>query len=68
MEFVIVRYPTSRTVFIDGADAGATNERLRIEEGKHAFNLGNPRDYVPKWRRAAVTGTTSIQPLRWQSG
>jgi hypothetical protein len=63
MEFVIVTYPQDRALFIDGAEAGMTNTLLRIEAGTHTFNLGEPRDYVPKWRRKVVRDTTSIAPM-----
>jgi hypothetical protein len=63
MEIIIVLYPTRRTVFIDDEENGQTGDRLRVEEGTHTINLGDPRDYRPKWRRPMVTGTTSIQPM-----
>jgi hypothetical protein len=63
MEFIIVRYPIKRTVFIDDEEGGKTGDRLRVEEGTHTINLGDPRNYLPKWRRPIVTGTTSIQPM-----
>lgn len=63
MEYIIVTYPQTRTVFIDGEENGETGERLRVEEGKHTVNLGDPRDYKPKWRRPTVTGTTTVHPM-----
>ncbi len=48
MEYIIVRFPRKRTVYIDGDEEGngETNERLRVEEGTHTINLGDPRDYT----------------------
>jgi len=63
MEYVIVHYPRRRSVYIDGEESGVTGDRLRVEEGTHTINLGDPRDYTPKWRRPTVTGTTSIEPM-----
>jgi hypothetical protein len=63
MEYVIVRFPRTRTVCIDGEESGETDERLRVEEGTHTINLGQPRDYAPKWRRPTVTGTTPLRPM-----
>jgi PEGA domain len=63
MEYIIVRFVRKRTVFIDGKETGETGERLRVEEGTHTVNLGDPRDYTPKWRRPTVTDTTSIIPM-----
>ena len=63
MEYVTVTYPESRRVFVDGVETGNTNTTLRIQEGTHTFNLGEPRDYTPKWRRQVVSGTTSLSPM-----
>lgn len=62
-ELIIVVFPEDRDVFIDGEKNGRTNQTLRVEEGRHTINLGDPRDYDPKWRRPLVTGTTVIRPL-----
>ena len=63
MEYVTVTYPERRTVYIDGREAGLTNRTLRCNRGTHTFNLGDPRDYSPKWRRRKVSGTTPISPM-----
>jgi hypothetical protein len=63
VEYIVVQYPEARTVYIDGEENGATGERLRVEEGTHTINLGDPRDYTPKWRRPTVTGTTVVNPM-----
>ena len=63
MEFVTVTFSDERTVFIDGDEGGLTNRTLRVNEGTHTFNLGDPRNYQPKWRRPRVTGTTEINPM-----
>jgi len=47
MEYVVVSYPTTRKVRIDGQDAGFTNDTLMVETGNHLFDLGDPRDYQP---------------------
>lgn len=63
MEYIRVTYPESRTVYIDGEENGDTGAMLRVEEGRHTINLGDPRDYTPKWRRPVVTGTNSRDPM-----
>ena len=65
MEFIIVRFGggSARDVFVDGMQMGRTGEKLRVQKGRHVINLGDPRDYEPKWRRPDVSGTTSIRPL-----
>jgi len=42
MEYIIVKYASVRTVYIDGEDNGPTGERLRVEEGTHTINPGDP--------------------------
>jgi len=63
MEFIIVRFHDPRAVFVDGMPMGQTGEKLRVEEGIHTINLGDPRNYTPAWRRPQVEGTTSNAPL-----
>lgn len=63
MEYMIVRYPHERTVFIDDEENGKTAKILKVEEGTHTINLGEPRNYVPKWRRPIVTGTSKLKPM-----
>ena len=63
MEYITVRYPERRTVNIDGQPAGFTDRTLRVNRGTHTINMGDPRDYKPKWRRVKVEDTTSISPM-----
>ncbi len=62
MEYVIVRFPGSRAVFIDDEEGGVTNEILRLEEGTHTFRLGGAQDYKPESRTLQIKGTTSVKP------
>jgi len=63
MEHVIVRFPESRTVFVDSDEGGITNKKFRVNEGKHTFKLADPKDYRPNWRRPTVTETNPIKPM-----
>ena len=63
MEYVIVRYPDGRAVFVDGKRVGRTNRTLELETGHHRFTLGEPEDYTPGQREVAVTGTDPILPM-----
>ncbi|MGH7769828.1 MAG: hypothetical protein ACREQP_20460 [Candidatus Binatia bacterium] len=63
MEYVVISYPTTRKVRIDGQDAGFTNETLMVDIGNHIFDLGIPRDYRPQSVTQIVQSTTSIGPL-----
>jgi hypothetical protein len=62
MEFVIVRYPTRRTVLVDGEEAGFTNKILRMEEGTHTFELDGAGDYMPISQTLEIKGTNSVHP------
>jgi len=63
MEYVVISYPTTRKVRIDGQDAGLTNDTLMVETGNHIFDLGAPWDYEPGSVTKIVLGTNSIGPL-----
>jgi hypothetical protein len=63
MEFVVVRYPEARSVFMDDQSVGETARMLFVEEGHHVFDLGEPRDYEPPEVELLVTGTSAITPL-----
>jgi len=64
MEYVIVTYRTNRFVYIDGEKGGITNEKLRVSEGTHEFDLGNLENYRPESQEVAVQGTTVLKPLK----
>jgi hypothetical protein len=42
MEYVLISYPTTRNVRIDGQLAGKTNDTLMVERVHHMFDLGEP--------------------------
>jgi hypothetical protein len=63
MEYVVVRYPTRRLVYVDGEAGGYTNEVLRIDAGTHAFALGNRPNFRPASRTVTVRGTSVLEPL-----
>ena len=63
MEYVTVKYYRKRNVFMDGNSTGKTNGTLRVEEGTHKFDLGEPKNYSPSFCRIKVTNTTQIEPM-----
>lgn len=63
MEYVLVMFPTSRPVEIDGQPYGQTGDVLELRPGHHTFDLGNPPDYTPVFQNVLVAGTTPVQPL-----
>ncbi len=62
MEHLLVHFPVSRTVLIDGEESGTTNAIFRVEEGTHTIGLGDPQDYKPSSRTVNVRDTTPIKP------
>ncbi len=63
MEYVIVKYPQERDVFVDDQQVGKTHQTLEVETGHHTFSLGEPVDYTPPSQTVAVSGTNSIIPM-----
>jgi hypothetical protein len=64
MEWVMVRYPRVRDVFVGGRRWGETNRLLIVREGTQEFHLGDPVDYAPPKRRVKVTRTSAAAPMR----
>jgi len=63
VEFITVKFPSTRDVFIDGEKCGSTNKRLQVQTGRHTIDLGDPRNYEPSFRRPLVQGTNVIRPM-----
>jgi hypothetical protein len=63
MEYVVISYPTSRHVRIDGQLAGKTNDTLMVERGHHVFDLAEPADYKPQSVEKIVPRTTVVMPF-----
>lgn len=63
IQFVKVNYFRSRNVYVDGEKSGKTNKIIRVDEGTHEFDLGEPKNYSPPSYKKKVTGTTSIKPM-----
>ena len=62
-EFVIVTYPTRRSVTIDvHSNAGFTDDLLIVPTGLHTFALGGDQDYEPKPDRILIQRTTASDP------
>ena len=63
MEYVIVKYPTNRFVYIDDEQNGKTNENLRVEAGTHKFDLGRLENYTPESQEVSVSGSSVLEPM-----
>ena len=61
MGYVLVRYDRMRGVYVDGEWNGYTNDTLRVGNGIHDFDLGEPDNVSPSSWRKVVKATHSIQ-------
>jgi hypothetical protein len=64
MEHILVNFPVSRTVLIDGEESGMSNAILRVEEGTHTISMSGPQDYKPSSRTVSIKGTSPIKPRK----
>jgi hypothetical protein len=66
MEYLLVTFPRSRRVKVDGEFNGRTGELIEMEPGNHTISLGPPDNFVPSSRkiRVSANATTSLTP-RW---
>lgn len=62
-EFVKVKYPRRRNVFIDGVKNGYTNTLLRVSSRSMTFSLSDPLNYTPESITRVVKDTTVLKPL-----
>ncbi len=63
IQYVKVNYFRSRNVYVDGEKSGKTNKIIRVDEGTHEFDLGEPKNYSPTKYKKKVKGTTAIKPM-----
>lgn len=62
-QYLRVEYDRRRRVFIDGTHSGFTNKRLRVEEGPHQVDLGEPCNYEPAAWDIDIHGTSIGRPM-----
>lgn len=62
MEYLIVHFPRSRRVRVDGDFNGRTEDLLELEAGSHDVSLGPPENFMPKRRRVILKGTSELEP------
>ncbi len=63
-QWVKVKFPTRRTVYIDGQQSGQTNRILVVGGGTHSFDLGPHKlNYSPRTSTRQVTRTASDAPM-----
>jgi hypothetical protein len=62
MEYLVVRFPRSRRVVIDGEFNGRTNELIELEAGTCTVSLGPPANFTPESRRIVLKNTSALEP------
>ena len=62
MEFLVVHFPRSRRVKVDGEFNGRTDEVLEIDAGTHVISLGPPNNFTPTERKIVLKDTDPIAP------
>jgi hypothetical protein len=63
MEFLVVHYPTSRRVKVDGTFNGRTQEVIQLEGGTHGISLGPPYNFAPAEQEVVLQDTSPLCPL-----
>lgn len=63
MEYLVVRFPGSRPVLIDGTVNGRTNHVLQLAAGTHTVSLAPPMDFAPpEGHEIELCGTNPLDP------
>ncbi|HEY7542583.1 MAG TPA: hypothetical protein VIF11_20735 [Methylomirabilota bacterium] len=64
MEYLIVRFPETREVRVDGIPHGRTNIVMQFEAGIHAVTLGPPWNFAPVEQKVLLYNTAALDPYR----
>lgn len=62
MEYLIVHFPRSRRVKVDGEFNGRTEELIELESGKHTVTLGPPPNFTPLEQTIVLRDTSPLSP------
>ncbi len=62
MEYLVVRFPKSRRVRIDGEFNGRTDQLIELEAGTYTVSLGPPLNFTPESRRVVLKDTSALDP------
>lgn len=62
MEYLIVHFPRSRRVKVDGEFHGQTEELIELEAGTHMITLGPPPNFTPSEQRIVLKNTSPLSP------
>lgn len=62
MEYLVVRFPQSRPVKVDGEFNGRTGQLIELEAGTHTISLGPPANFTPESREVLLKDTSALDP------
>ena len=64
MEYLIVRFPETREVRVDGVPQGKTNFILQFEAGLHDVTLEPPMNFSPVEQKVLLKNTAALDPCQ----
>lgn len=62
-EYLVVLFPRSRRVMINGEFMGTTNKKLELESGIYEVTLGRPLNFTPEKCDVNLRNTSSLMPM-----
>jgi hypothetical protein len=62
-EYLVVSFPRTRRVLINGQFSGTTNTILELEDGQYEVTLGPPKNFTPEKYDIDLRGTSSMNPM-----
>jgi len=63
VEILVVHFPRSRRVKVDGSFHGRTEELIELEAGTHTVTLGPPDNFAPRERTIILKDTSPLSPF-----
>jgi hypothetical protein len=64
MEYLLVIFPVSRGVSVDGLVQGRTNIVFELDAGDHDVTLEAPHNFSPPSRHVVLRNTAELDPCR----
>jgi len=61
---MLVKFPGTREVRVDGIPHGRTNMILQFEAGIHDVTLGPPWNFAPLEQKVLLVNTAALDPYR----
>lgn len=65
-EFLVVLFPRSRRVMINGEFMGTTNTVLELDGGPYEVTLGPPNNFAPQKQDIDLHDTAALMPMTVQ--